>query len=281
MSGDEGPGWDVVSAFGGDSPAVPLSGGQGQTYVAGDIVIKPAGDEEEAIWAAEVLSTLQEDGFRIARPVRGSAGRWVVNGWAAYERVAGERRLWGGPWVDAIAACEQFHTAVADVSEPGFLARRRHRFAEADRIAWGDGVVDLPPPVGQLVDRLRELVTPVTASCQVVHGDLAGNLLFDEGVPPAVIDFSPYWRPAGYATALMIVDAVLWYGEGVGLTAHADDLPALDQLLLRGLLFRLTLDGLLMQGNAVGVRWEPSQVQWDIAHAWPLAAHLEDRAARR
>ena len=96
---------------------------------------------------------------------------------------------------------------------------------------------------------------------------MAGNLLWVDGIPPAVIDFSPYWRPAGYATALMIVDAVLWYGEGVGLVAHADHLPELDQLLLRGLLFRLTLDGLLVQSGATGVRWDPSQIEWDIEHA--------------
>jgi uncharacterized protein (TIGR02569 family) len=280
MSVDEGPDEDLVSAFGGQGPAVQLPGGQGHTFVAGDIVIKPAGDVEEAMWAAGVLSTVKEDGFRVARPVRGSADRWVVNGWAAYQRVTGEHRLWGGPWVDALAACERFHAAVADVSEPGFLSRRCHRFAEADRIAWGEHEVDLPLPVGTLVDRVRALTSPVTASCQVVHGDFAGNLLFADGVPPAVIDFSPYWRPAGYATALTIVDAVLWYGEGVGLTSHADHVPELDQLLLRALLFRLTLDGFLMQSGATEVRWEPSQIEWDINHAEPLVAHIEDRARR-
>jgi uncharacterized protein (TIGR02569 family) len=275
MSADQGPEDDVVSAFGGHGPALPLQGGQGHTYVAGRIVIKRAGDEEEAIWAAEVLSSVKEDGFRVARPVRGRSGGWVVMGWAAYQRVAGEHRLWGGPWVDAIAACERFHTALADVSVPAFLARRCTRFAEADRLAWGDGEVDLPLPVGSLVDRLRALTKPVTASCQVVHGDMAGNLLWVDGRPPAVIDFSPYWRPAGYATALMIVDAVLWYGAGVGLISHADHLSGLDQLLLRGLLFRLTLDGLLVQSGAAGVRWDPSQIEWDIEHAKPLVAHIE------
>jgi len=27
-----------------------------------------------------------------------------------------------------------------------------------------------------------------------------------------VIDFSPYWRPAEYATAIIIADAVVWEG---------------------------------------------------------------------
>jgi uncharacterized protein (TIGR02569 family) len=275
MPVDELPDVDVVTAFGGRGPVVLLPGGQGRTYRAGDIVIKPADDEDEVTWAAEVLGTVDEDGFRVARPIRGSGGRWVVDGWAACQWVPGEHRLRGGPWDDAIAACERFHAAVADVSEPGFLARRHHRFAEADRIAWGDGEIDLPPPIGAVATRLRALVRPMTACCQIVHGDFAGNLLFVDGLPPAVIDFSPYWRPAGYPTALTIVDAVLWYGGSVGLISRADHQPGLDQLLLRGLLFRLTLDGLLMRGNVPGVRWDPSQIESDVDRAEPLIAHLE------
>jgi uncharacterized protein (TIGR02569 family) len=275
MPVDEVPDVDVVTAFGGRGPVVLLPGGQGRTYRAGDIVIKPADDEDEVTWAAEVLSTVDEDGFRVARPVQSSGGRWVVDGWAAWQWVTGEHRLHGGPWDEAIAACERFHAAVADVGEPGFLARRHHHFAEADRMAWGDGEVDLPAPIGPVVARLRALVRPITARCQIVHGDFAGNLLFADALPPAVIDFSPYWRPAGYPTALTIVDAVLWYGEGVGLISRAEHLPGLDQLLLRGLLFRLTLDGLLMRRNVPGVRWEASQIEWDVGRAGPLIAHIE------
>jgi uncharacterized protein (TIGR02569 family) len=280
MTMDEAPGDDVVEAFGGHGPAEQLHGGQGGTYVAGGVVIKPAGDEDEATWIAEVLSAIEEDGFRVARPIRASGGSWVVDGWAGFRWVEGEHRLWGGPWAEAIASCERFHAALADVSEPAFLGRRCNRFAQADRIAWGDIKVDLPRPVAEMTARLRELARPVKAGGQVVHGDLAGNLLFVDGLPPAVIDFSPYWRPAGYATAMIIVDAVLWYGEGVGLASHAGHVAELDQLLLRGLLFRLTLDGLLMQSSARLVRWEPSQIDWDLDHAAPLVACLEGRIQR-
>jgi uncharacterized protein (TIGR02569 family) len=224
---------------------------------------------------AEVLSAVEEDGFRVARPIRGSGGSWVVGGWSGFQWVEGEHRLWGGPWAEVIAACDRFHAAVDGVAEPGFLGRRRNRFAEADRIAWGDIEVDLPAPVAAMIARLRELVRRVTAGSQVVHGDFAGNILFADGLPPAVIDFSPYWRPAGYATALTIVDAVLWYGEGVSLISRAGHVEELDQLLLRGLLFRLTLDGLLLQNSASEVRWEPSQTDWDLHHAEPLVAHIE------
>jgi hypothetical protein len=49
---------------------------------------------------------------------------------------------------------------------------------------------------------------------QLVHADLGGNVLFAPGLAPAIIDFSPYWRPPGYAEAVAAVDAFLWFGAG-------------------------------------------------------------------
>jgi uncharacterized protein (TIGR02569 family) len=273
----ERPPDDVIAAFGGRGAAVALDGGQGRTFVAGDIVLKPVGHVAEATWAAEVLSTVEEDGFRVARPVRGTGGAWVVGEWTAFERVDGEHRTWGGPWPDVVEACGRFHAALASVARPPWLDRRQDLFAEADRIAWGERAAELPSPVAGAVARLRALTRPVAAPDQVVHGDFAGNVLLADGLPPAVIDFSPYWRPAGYPTALTVVDAVLWYGEGVGLTVPAASVPELDQLLVRALLFRLAVDGLQLRDRAPGVRWDDAQVEWDLGHAEPLLRHLEQR----
>jgi hypothetical protein len=62
---------------------------------------------------------------------------------------------------------------------------------------------------------------------------------------PAIIDFSPYWRPAPYAAAIVVADALA--GEGADETlldavAHIDDFA---QYLLRALLFRAVADRLL------------------------------------
>jgi uncharacterized protein (TIGR02569 family) len=268
---------DVILAFGGQGPASAMGGGQGRTFVAGDVVLKAAGDVAEATWTAEVLSGLEEDGFRVARPVRARGGSWVLGGWSAFQRVDGEHRLWGGPWPEALDACVRFHAALADVARPPWLDRRRDHFAEADRVAWGESAVALPSPVVQTTTRLHALTRPVTAPDRVVHGDFAGNLLFADGLPPAVIDFSPYWRPAGYPTALTVVDAVLWYGEPVGLASRVPPVADLDQLLVRALLFRLTIDGLQLLSRTPGLRWDDSQVAWDLSRAEPLVVHLEAR----
>jgi hypothetical protein len=70
----------------------------------------------------------------------------------------------------------------------------------------------------------------------VVHGDLSANVLFAPHLPPAVIDFSWYWRPSTYAEGIVIADALCWHGadqsvlELAGVTTDA---------VARGLLFRL------------------------------------------
>ena len=51
----------------------------------------------------------------------------------------------------------------------------------------------------------------------------------------------------------------------------------LDLLLVRALLFRLSIDGLQLTSRAPGLRWDDSQVQWDLDHAEPLVGHLEQR----
>jgi len=36
------------------------------------------------------------------------------------------------------------------------------------------------------------------APSQLIHSDLGGNVLFHDQLPPAIIDFSAYWRPVGW-----------------------------------------------------------------------------------
>ena len=49
-------------------------------------------------------------------------------------------------------------------------------------------------------------------SPQVIHGDVGGNVLFADasGLPPAIIDVSPYFRPRSFAHAILVADAVAW-----------------------------------------------------------------------
>jgi hypothetical protein len=71
----------VCAAWNAPAPE-KIVGGQGSTYLCGDVVLKPVLDEREATWLAGVLASLPTtDDLRVIRPVRAASGDWVVDGW--------------------------------------------------------------------------------------------------------------------------------------------------------------------------------------------------------
>ena len=112
-----------------------------------------------------------------------------------------------------------------------------NRWADADRVAWGEAEGELPPSARPLLAQRR----PVDLPSQLIHGDLGGNVLFHGSLPPAVIDVSPYWRPVGYAAAIVVADAVAWEGAGDEVVERLLRRQG-DQLLLRAVLFRIAAE---------------------------------------
>lgn len=238
----------VRAAFGvaGAVPAL-LDGGQGTSWRVGPIVLKRADtDPEELAWQASVFSQISQDRFRLASPRPARDGAWRVDGWSAAEYVGGSHRQ--GRWPDIIAAGDRLHRALHDVPRPAFLSHRRDRWATADKVAWGDSPAAAFPDVPHLPE-LAAALRPVGAPSQLVHGDLTGNVLFDDALPPAIIDFSPYWRPVPYAAAIVIADALVWEGADrqiLDVVSHIDDFG---QYLTRALIFRIVTDWTFMPGG--------------------------------
>lgn len=238
------PGRAVLDAFGAIARLVALPLGQRTAWRSGDLVLKPLDGEVDALeWLDDVLSSARpSDRVRWTRPLRArTSGSLIVDGWTAWTYVEGEhdRNRWG----DTIRAGEAFAELLERVDAPGFLKRRDDPWAIADRVAWGEASIDDLDRIPH-VRRLRSVLTPVQATSQLVHGDLAGNVLFHPTLPPAVIDPSLYWRPASYASAIVVVDAMTFHGETASLL---DALPAsadFPQFLVRALLFRIVTDHL-------------------------------------
>jgi uncharacterized protein (TIGR02569 family) len=245
----------VLDAFGLTGSARPLPGGEGHSVRVGAAVLKPTEDGPEARWTAELLTRVEAAGFRLARPLRALDGRWVVDGWSASGFVEGEPGA-AGRWRELLAAARALHAALSYAPPPTFLASRTHRWAVADRVAWGEASVAALPDVAPLLARLESSRLPVTANCQLVHGDLSGNVLFADGQPPAIIDFSPYWRPAAYADAVIAVDGLLWFDAGPDLLSLADSAPDFPQLLVRALIFRLVATNERARDTAADLRDE-------------------------
>jgi uncharacterized protein (TIGR02569 family) len=234
---DEAPPHAVRAAFGAHGDPVRLTGGKGGTWRVGDVVLKPAEGDAEVRWRSGVLARLpQSPHFRIARPVRAAGGDWVAGGWEATRAVAGQpdpHRV-----DDVIRTGAAFHEAVAAVPRPGLLDHRDNPWEYGNKLAFGDGLPPRRRP-SALLDRLLADRQPICLPEQIVHGDLLGNVLFADGLPPAVIDWAAYWRPAAWASAVAAVDAMVWHGAGGGVIERWAHLPEWGQLLVRAAIYRL------------------------------------------
>ena len=226
----------VRTAFGARGPAEPLTGGQGTTWRYGDLVLKPLDLSASALaWQARHLPSIHATGVRLVPPVAAADGSLAVDGWTAWRNAPGGHL--SRHWDEVIAAGNHLHEALRRLPRPDFVDERQDRWAVADRIAWGEQPAG-PGVRTPLLQRLLAADVPDEQS-QLVHCDLTGNVLFEPGLPPAVIDLSLYWRPAGYTTAIVLTDAVSFEGAGAGLVARHDG-----RYLARAISFRLATDRL-------------------------------------
>ena len=242
------PGPEVLASFGASADLVSLPGGRGTAWRAGEVVLKPAGDPRVARWTADLyrdldpldlldplspldpLAARRDPGFRVPRPLRtvaedGATGDWVAQDplggdWVAWQWLPGEPASWSGVspfWPSLIAASRAFHAALVGRPAPPWLGRDGSQWTVGDQVAWGERdpgsvLAAAPRPLAAQLRSLLAALRPVSLPAQLIHGDLGGNVLFAAGEPPAVIDFSPYWRPAGLALAIAAVDALTWSG---------------------------------------------------------------------
>ena len=205
-------------------------------------MLKPLDLEEpELAWQAEVFASISCHGFRVAHPLQAGNGELVVAGWCAWEAVEGRRE--SRRWAEIIAAGERFHAALAGIPCPDFLSRRTDPWAVRDRVAWGDVPADMVAQVEHL-RRLAARLKPLATPSQLIQGDLSGNGLFDDQLPPAVIDFSPYWRPAAFAAAIVVADALVWEGAREDILDAVAHIEHFEQYFLRALIYRAVSDRL-------------------------------------
>jgi uncharacterized protein (TIGR02569 family) len=250
---------EVLTAFGlaGTVPA-RLPGGQGTAWRAGPVVLKPADSPRAGRWFADVYDALTGPGFRVPRPVRALTGDWVALGWAGYQWVPGTAADWSGVsprWPELVTVSRALHAALAGVPVPSWRRTVENPWTIGDEVAWGerDPGPLLGPAAGELagqVRRLLPLLRPVDLPDQLIHADLAGNVLFADGMAPAVIDFSPLERPAGLPLAVVAVDALMWHGARPAVLGQLAGEREIGQLLVRALIYRLVTEIVMRAGTA-------------------------------
>jgi len=246
----------VLDLFAVPGPGEPVPGGQGTSVRAGDLVLSPGRDPVVSAWLNPVLARLavrlderpgrRARDIRIAMPVPARNGEWVVDGWGASRYEPGTSACHD---VEVLLATgrvlhAQFDSVVR--SRPDALDARTDRWAEAERLVF-DAPEEIPAavagrPEADLVGRLLDELAPVDLGPdQLVHADLAGNVLLDPNGAPVVIDVAAYWRPVRWAEAICALDAVIDFEAPLEATARFTSRPE-RQALVRAGLFRLLSD---------------------------------------
>jgi uncharacterized protein (TIGR02569 family) len=252
------PSFEVLTAFGVKADLEPLSGGRGLCFKADSIVLRPVDDEEESQWIAEFITNLNKTcpttAYRLPAPIattNQNPPSFVKSGWTASSFLPG-RPLGINHVKDTLAVCRAFHADVArlNLKEPPFLDGLTDRFHIADRVTWGELSLEsvdvlhrgVLADIQTHLDAFKQLMRPFSdqPARQLIHGDMAGNILFDTDgrVAPGIIDQTPYWRPAEYAEAIIVADGLIWDGKGQELIDELGSSEYHLQLLVRALYYR-------------------------------------------
>jgi Ser/Thr protein kinase RdoA (MazF antagonist) len=208
---------------------------------------------ELAPWLAGELARVDEEGFRLARPVAAQDGRWMLeDGWAAWTFVDGQA-VQREDTLEVVTAIRALHRALRHVDKHPLLDRNTTAWGVGHRHCWHRPPERVHPLLAGLVDALYDRYEPLPAlPCQLIHGDLnPENVLIAPGLPPGFVDFTPFWAPVDFAVAIF----ANWIGprEGdVSVLRQFEDIPHFTQLLLRA-----AMRMLLVVSELAGVQdWE-------------------------
>ena len=161
----------------------------------------------------------------------------MYKGWSAHTFVDGETTK--KRWEEKIKICREFHTATLYLEKPDFIGKRTHPWEVADKMVWGETKLEYGAQLKPVLSRLEPHLKPVHLKSQIIHGDMSGNILFHPNQKPAIIDFSPYWRPSEYAVAIIIVDSIVWENAPMSVIDELEDTTSMNQLLVRAAMWRI------------------------------------------
>ncbi len=242
----------VSDAFGVRGEAVAAGACWDYGWRFGDVVLSPVVDTAQAAWSAKIRESLAIPGVRVARPLRTTDGRHVLAGWQAREFSPGAP----SPRADeTIVTALAFDEACAQMPRPNFLVDpMRSIFATCEHAAWVPQSVEV---LGRLLDpqavpspdaaealqrsgQLLQLRSPLSGvAAQLVHADIASQLLYDGLSTPVLTDITPSWRPAGWTAALAAVDGLAFMGADQEVLHRFSHVPNFSELVVRAMCYRL------------------------------------------
>ncbi|MBI5066150.1 hypothetical protein HZA97_07990 [Candidatus Woesearchaeota archaeon] len=253
----------VVDLFGIKGRVRRFNGGRGTTYLVGKTVLKPVDNEEESRWIAETFREIKISRIRLPEYKKSENNKWIEQGWIAYQFISGKH--YKKRWNDKIAVCEKFHNSLEEVPCPRFMKTRKDPWSRADRIVWGEELLKCHKKIEPYAIKIIQHIKPISLKNQIIHGDIGGNILFSKGQSPAIIDFSPYYRPRDFALAILAVDALVWGGASAKILHLFKDKKEFNQLLLRAELRRILEIGFCIEhfekGNIADINQHKNTIE--------------------
>jgi uncharacterized protein (TIGR02569 family) len=228
-----------------DEP-VALPGGIHGAFRAGPVVLKHVDDPHAYKWICENILSLQIAGVRLQQPMRTSDGCWIKDGWSAYQYLTGST-VEGSLQRKLEVARKLHHGLKAINNPPPFLIQRYDPWGCAERMIWGEEQLPqtLSASIQEKLTSLIDLNQALEKTSQIVHVDLCGNIIFDSGLEPAIIDLSLTFRPALFAEAVLIYDAVVWEGGNINEVASWTAIKENKNFLKKATAFRLLVTVLI------------------------------------
>lgn len=232
---------DVLDAFGLPHTATPLPGGQGNSWRVGDFVCKP--HETAYEWISEIVNQIKPVDFRVSYHHKTLSGNYTHHGWWCTYFEQGQEVT--GRITEKYHIARGLHDLLGKIQKPTDWNPSDSPWSRAHEIVWWERKLptDIHPEIYKTIQNVMNLLPPLSLPNQIIHGDLCGNILFHETLPPVVIDFSLDYRPREYAEAILIADSIVW--ENGGEEAYSLLPPHSEQILLRACLFRLVTKALL------------------------------------
>ncbi|TDQ40677.1 hypothetical protein [Aureibacillus halotolerans] len=241
---------NVLEAFQLDGDAIKLPGGQGTSVKVGNAVLKPVEDDPAYVdWVSSVLDDLQPKGYRLATPMRTKEGSSVYQGWSCARFEEGQPME--GNVEGKLKVARLFHKDLAG-SPYRSAPTVENPWSRGHRIAWCQEEIPIETNA-TAKEVLHQLLTSITRhpdyETQLIHGDLAGNILFHQTLPPVVIDFSPTIAPAAYGESILLCDCIAWQGSSLQAMHLLPENNHSKEMITRALIFRLAVAAIFANGD--------------------------------
>ncbi|RFS14620.1 hypothetical protein [Emticicia sp. C21] len=232
---------EILDLFGISGKTEKLTGGQGQSIRVGDFVLKPIEETAKYSWIGEALASISTYDLAIAKPIKSKNGNFVESGYGVTQYLTGDFFI--GRIEEKIKACQIINQLLKSIKIPEDWVHWSSPWQWANRIAWEEA--SLPDNADskscKIIEAIKAEYKPIDLPEQLIHSDLAGNILFN-GNTPVIIDFSPEFRPSAYAEILLITDSIAWHqekAESLWILQHPKAL--IMQLAVRAIVFRLAV----------------------------------------